>query len=232
MNRTLDVATSLGASLARFGGGMQVAAIGRRPKKRLELYEFEACPYCRKVREALSALDLEAIIYPCPKDGPRFRREATRRGGKAQFPFLVDPNTERELYESDDIVTYLFDQYGDGRVPLPLRLGPLTDVSSMLASAWRPTFGARYEASKAPRKPLELWSFEASPFSRIVRERLCALEIPYVLHNVAKGSPSRAAFIKRSGKMMVPYLVDPNTGTEMFESADIVDYLNRTYGER
>ena len=29
--------------------------------------------------------------------------------------------------------------------------------------------------------------------------------------------------------MMVPYLVDPNTGTEMFESADIKQYLLATY---
>jgi glutathione S-transferase len=64
-----------------------------------------------------------------------------------------------------------------------------------------------------------------------VRERLCALELPYVLHNVAKHSPGRAAFIKRSGKMMVPYLVDPNTKTEMFESAAIVAYLDRTYAK-
>jgi glutathione S-transferase len=31
--------------------------------------------------------------------------------------------------------------------------------------------------------------------------------------------------------MMVPYLVDPNTGVEMFESADIVRYLEETYAE-
>jgi len=30
--------------------------------------------------------------------------------------------------------------------------------------------------------------------------------------------------------MMVPYLVDPNTGTAMFESADITAYLLATYG--
>lgn len=29
---------------------------------------------------------------------------------------------------------------------------------------------------------------------------------------------------------MVPYLVDPNTGVAMFESADIVKYLFDTYG--
>ncbi|MDX2171164.1 MAG: glutathione S-transferase N-terminal domain-containing protein [Deltaproteobacteria bacterium] len=229
MNRALDVATSLAVSIVRLGGGLQVGNLGKRPKKRLELYEFEACPYCRKVREALSVLDLEATIYPCPKNGPRFRPEVVQRGGKAQFPFLVDPNTKRELYESDAIVAYLFEEYGDGGVPLALRLGPLTDVSSMLASAARPAFGARYIPSNPPKHPLELWSFEASPFCRIVRERLCALELPYVLHNVAKHSPSREAFVQRSGKMMVPYLVDPNTGAAMFESADIVAYLDRTY---
>jgi glutathione S-transferase len=183
------------------------------------------------VREALSMLDLEATIHPCPKGGPHFRKQVIARGGKAQFPFLVDPNTGRELYESDDIVAYLFAEYGDGSVPLSLRLGPLTDLSSFAASAARPGFGGRYVPARQPKTPLELWSFEASPFCRIARERLSALEIPYVLHNVAKGSPSRPKFVKRSGKMMVPYLVDPNTGTEMFESADIVAYLDRTYAK-
>ena len=62
-----------------------------------------------------------------------------------------------------------------------------------------------------------------------MRERLCELEIPYLLHNVAKGSSKRKEFIARSGKMMVPWLVDPNTGKEMFESADICTYLDKTY---
>ena len=232
MFRPLDVATSLAASVARLGAGLSVGPLGKRPRQRLELYEFEACPYCRKVRDALSMLDLEALVYPCPKGGPHFRKRVLERGGKAQFPFLVDPNTGRELYESDDIVAYLFAEYGDGHVPLALRLGPLTDLSSFAASAARPGFGGRYVPARQPKKPLELWSFEASPFCRIVRERLSALELPYVLHNVAKGSPSRAAFVERSGRMMVPYLVDPNSGTAMFESADIVAYLDRTYAKK
>lgn len=228
--RWLDVGSSLAASVASLGRGMSVGPLGERPQKRLALYEFEACPYCRKVREALSVLDLEAEIYPCPKRGPRFRPEVKRRGGKAMFPYLVDPNTGVEMYESDDIVRYLFERYGDGRVPAALGLGPLTDAGSFLASAVRPGFGAAYRGVRAPAEPLELYSFEASPYCRIVREQLCALEIPYVLHNVAKNSPNRAEFVARSGKMQVPYLVDPNTGEEMFESADIVRYLDRNYG--
>ncbi len=90
--------------------------------------------------------------------------------------------------------------------------------------------GGLARPNRAPERPLELWSFEASPYCRIAREALSELEIPYLLHNVAKKSPSRKAFVERSGKMMVPYLVDPNTGQEMFESADIVKYLRDTYG--
>jgi glutathione S-transferase len=62
-----------------------------------------------------------------------------------------------------------------------------------------------------------------------VREALSSLELPYRLHNVAKGSAKRAAFVERSGRMQVPYLADPNSGVEMFESADIVAYLERSY---
>jgi glutathione S-transferase len=229
MIRALDVATSVAATLARAGAGATVAALGHRPEQRLELYEFEGCPYCRKVREALSVLDLEATIWPCPKNGPRFRPELEQRGGKAQFPYLVDPNTGKELYESDDIVRYLFETYGDGQVPLLLSAGVLTDVSAGIASAWRAGNGRFYREARAPEQLLELWSFEASPFSRIAREALCTLELPYVLHNVARQSPSREAFVARSGKMQVPFLYDPNTQTELFESADIVAYLESTY---
>jgi glutathione S-transferase len=229
VNRVVDVATSFGVSMARLASGMQVGALGARPEQPLEVYEFESCPYCRKVREVLSILDLEALIRPCPKGGSRFRDEVKARGGKALFPYLVDPNTGKELYESDDIIAYLYQHYGIGAPPLFFRVGALGDANSMLASAWRPTGGTRFEPSRMPEQSLELYSFEASPFSRLVREKLCSLELPYLLHNVAKGSPSRPAFTQRSGKMMVPYLVDPNRSVEMFESADIVHYLDEIY---
>jgi glutathione S-transferase len=100
----------------------------------------------------------------------------------------------------------------------------------MLASWTRGLGGSRARPSRAPEKPLELWSFEVSPYCRLVREALCRLELPYLLHNVGKGSPRRPDFIARSGRMMVPYLADPNTGVAMFESAAIVAYLEKTYG--
>jgi glutathione S-transferase len=222
--RTLEVASSLAVSVARFGSGRRVTHAKRTPARYLELYEFEACPYCRKVREALSELDLDVIIRPCPKGGTRFRP------GKSKFPYLVDPNTGEAMGESDVIVRYLATTYGDGELPLGLRFGPLTNATSFVGSAFRLGEGRALRPARAPEKLLELWSFEASPYCRLVRETLTTLEIPYLLHNVAKGSSKRAAFVERTGKMMVPYLVDPNTGREMFESADIVSYLEATYG--
>jgi glutathione S-transferase len=150
------------------------------------------------------------------------------RGGKAQFPYLVDPNTGKEMYESDAIVRYLFAEYGDGEPPA-LLLGGWAALSGSLASALRLGAGTRAEPSRAPARPLQLWSFEASPFCRIVREKLCTLELPYRLYNVGKGSPSREAFVARSGRMQVPYLVDPARDVALFESAEIVAYLDRSY---
>jgi glutathione S-transferase len=230
MNRTFDVATSALASALSLGAGYAVTSRARQPEKLLELYEFEACPFCRKVRAALTCFDLEAMIYPCPRGG-RHRAEVKQRGGKEQFPYLVDPNTGKEMYESDDIIRYLADTYGDGRVPRRLSMGPLTLLSATLASGARLGRGRAARPAKVPALPLELWSFEVSPFCRIAREALCELQIPYQLHNVGRGSPRRESFVARSGKMMVPYLADPNTGKEMFESRDIVAYLERTYSE-
>ena len=252
-----DMATLIGASLARPGAGAFVAGYRAepsldyknptmdlpirefsetlpsiRPAKPLELYEYEACPFCRKVREAVSMLDLDVVVYPCPRSGTRYRAKVTDMGGKAQFPYLVDPNTKFASYESDRIIRYLFQTYGDGIVPLPLTLGPLTSASASLASAFRMGKGrqAKPGLPPTPAQPLEFWSYEASPFCRVVRERLCELELAHKVVTVARGSPKREQLVELAGKMQVPYLVDPNTGTQMFESADINAYLDRTYG--
>lgn len=35
-------------------------------------------------------------------------------GGQSQFPYMVDPNTKTSMYESDGIINYLFESYGEG----------------------------------------------------------------------------------------------------------------------
>ena len=217
------------ATALRFPLGYRVGQVGPRPEKRLELYEFEGCPFCRKVREALTMLDLACLVKPTPNGGTRFRPEGNERGGKTQFPLLIDPNLSLTLYESDAIVRHLYANYGTGKVPFGFRTGLFGNAMSALASLARAGEGSRARPSRAPEQPLELWSFELSPYSRRVREVMSELELSYVLHNVGPGSAAREGLRERAGKVQVPYLEDPNTGKKMLESREIVKYLESTY---
>ncbi|KAG0590577.1 hypothetical protein M758_1G100400 [Ceratodon purpureus] len=208
---------------------VEVANPGPRPEKPIEIYEFEGCPFCRKVREIVSILDIDVLFYPCPKDGPNFRPKANQMGGKKQFPYMVDPNTNIAMYESDDIIKYLVEKYGDGKVPVMLNLGVLTTITAGLALIGRGGKGSTYVPARLPEKPLELWAYESSPFCKIAREALSELELPHIYHSTARGSAKRDLLIQKTGKFQVPYLEDPNTGAAMFESHDIVEYLRKTY---
>jgi len=228
----VDFASSTAATLARLGSGAFVGHLGKRPPKVLELYEREGCPFSRKVREALSILDLDAVIHPCPEGGTRFRASVEERLGRFAIPLLIDPNAGVELTESDAIVRHLFASYGDDKVPLALRVTTVTDLTSRLASRLRGGKGTRVEPSRRPEELLELYGYEASPYCRIVREVLSTLELPYRLHNVARESPRRPSYIELAGKMQVPLLVDRTHGVKMLESRAIVRYLEDRYGAR
>ena len=243
-NRTLEVATSGFASIARlpFGSKVDEACIARPagavPKDPIILYEFEACPFCRRVREALSQLDLTVEVRPCPKDAVKHRTEVEALGGKLTFPFLVDPNTEAGkggMYESEDICRYLYATYGNGAE------FPEGIISTTVLTGWMPTLlragrgMTRYANATthagADLKPLTLFNYEGNQFARLAREALCELELPYTLFNCGKGSPKRATLTEVAGEgASVPYLVDPNTGQNVGESEEIVAYLCKTYG--
>ena len=244
--------TSLALTAARFGAGVVTQPRASRPQFLLELYEFEGCPYCRIVREALTELDLDALIKPSPHGGERFVHELVAKGGEFQVPYLHDPATNVWMYESADIIAYLYQTYGGGTVPLRWRAAALQQLGSGLAGLWRAGRGIRARPSVAPEKPLELYSFEASPYARLVRERMSELELPYILRSVGRSSATdwlppavrdafnvkpepqtlnRQVLLERAGRITVPYLIDPNTNVEMGESAAIIAYLEKTYAK-
>lgn len=209
----------------------ETSKLGPRPEKPIEIYEYESCPFCRKVREIVAVLDLDVLYYPCPRNGPNFRPKVLQMGGKKQFPYMVDPNTGVSMYESDNIIKYLVGKYGDGSVPFMLSLGLLTTLTEGFAMIGRLGKGQSYTPAKLPPKPLEVWAYEGSPFCKVVREVLVELELPHLQRSCARGSPKRQILIEKAKHFQVPYLEDPNTGVQMFESADIVEYLRATYAQ-
>ena len=249
MGNTLRAVWSLVPSLVRMARGAVVKGHRKRPEKTLELYDGEFCPFCRYVREILTELDLDVVIYPVPKKGGRFKPQLKDLAGKTAVPFLYDPNTGQGIGDSEAIAKYLYAEYGpEGKTVPARRLG-----TSLAATLLRGKSGMFARPGKAPDQLLELYSFEASPYARLVRETLCEMEIPYLLHNVGKAPGSMVEWLppglrtqikkdyvpptenrrklqERGGRMQVPYLVDPNTGTAMYESAEIQRYLLTTYG--
>jgi glutathione S-transferase len=234
---SVDDAHSWAASALRGTRGLLVVASSRehppRPALPLELYDFEACPYCRKVREVMTELDLSYISRACPKGATRNRRELVARGGRQQVPYLLDPNTGVAMYESEEIITYLDTTYGAGRRWSDRILAPWNTATAVAASIVRPR-GRRVrpgvEGREPPKEALILYNIEASPYCRKVREALVELDLDVMIENVGKGSRRREELAHRGGKVRVPYLIDPNEDVGLYESDAIVAYLEATYG--
>ena len=91
-------------------GSRVVSEHVQSPVELLVLYNMESSPYCRKVREALTELDLAYICKNAPK-GSRAREQLLKEGSKMMVPFLIDPNHDVKMYESDQIVEYLYRTY-------------------------------------------------------------------------------------------------------------------------
>ncbi|ELZ30040.1 glutaredoxin [Halogeometricum pallidum JCM 14848] len=79
----------------------------------LTLYELEGCPYCAKVTDKLAELDLEYDSVMVPRSHGE-RTEVEEVSGQTGVPVLVDEEHGVEgMAESDDIVEYLDETYGN-----------------------------------------------------------------------------------------------------------------------
>lgn len=238
---------SLLASTARGWRGTQILRKARTPIQMLVVFDRENDPNCRLLRELLTELQLDALIQPCPIGGNRFARKLPHG---AKLPYLIDHDQGLHADGLQACLTHVLEHYAEagwlrGTLgSLPMRL------SSRLASTLRGDAGEHVHASRAARKPLELYSFESSPYSRLVRERLCELQLPWILRSFGKeqladwGPPNlrlslkpwtpkpgglREKMLTDTGKAQVPYLIDPNAGVELFESMRILAHLDRQY---
>ncbi|RXK50459.1 glutathione S-transferase N-terminal domain-containing protein [Halorientalis pallida] len=78
---------------------------------------------------------------------------------------------------------------------------------------------------------ITLYRLQACPFCERVVRKLEAYDLDYRSRFVEPMHSDRDVVKRISGKRTVPAMVDEATGVTMSESANIVDYLDRTYGD-
>jgi glutathione S-transferase len=78
---------------------------------------------------------------------------------------------------------------------------------------------------------MTLYRLQACPFCERVVRLLDEYDIDYRSRFVEPMHSDRNVVKRLSGKRTVPALVDDNTGATLTESANIVSYLETTYGD-
>lgn len=79
--------------------------------------------------------------------------------------------------------------------------------------------------------PLTLYRLHGCPYCERVARVLEEYDLPYRSRFVAGEHSRRDAVAREAGTRSVPVLIDPDRGVTMAESARIVEYLDRTYGD-
>ncbi len=77
---------------------------------------------------------------------------------------------------------------------------------------------------------ITLYRLEACPYCERVVRTLDEYDLSYTSRFVEPMHSDRNAVARLTNKRTVPALVDERTGVTMAESANIVEYLDRTYG--
>lgn len=81
------------------------------------------------------------------------------------------------------------------------------------------------------QQTITLYRLQACPYCERVVRVLSELGLDYQSRFVEPLHSERNVVKRLTGVRTVPVLVDENTGVTMAESANIVDYLERTYGD-
>ena len=83
---------------------------------------------------------------------------------------------------------------------------------------------------------LELYQAEGCPYSENAREKLSELGLSYVVHNPRSedgetlNDQTHDELLSIGGEDQIPFLIDHQRDESMYESDDIIEYLEEHYG--
>jgi glutathione S-transferase len=87
------------------------------------------------------------------------------------------------------------------------------------------------DSTETGDSPITLYRLQACPFCERVVRVLDEYDLAYDSRFVEPMHSDRNVVARLTGKRTVPAIVDERTGVTMSESANIVDYLENTYGD-
>lgn len=77
----------------------------------LTLYVKTGCPYCKKVLDELQDMDASYDVRNVAD--PENLQQLMEYGGQKQEPFLYSKEEDVNMYESENIIRYLHERFGN-----------------------------------------------------------------------------------------------------------------------
>lgn len=218
----------------------------REDRKSLKLYSYVGCPFCRKVDVVVSLLALDVEYFACPRTtfkkygsitDSRFRKALKDIGGKAQFPYMVDDNTDESIYESEDIAKYLIQNYSTSKtLPKSYSLMKKYSFTLFLRNLFRPLQedGLMAVPSSHPKEKLVLWGRFGDSGTMKARETLTSLEQNYIFRTLPFGANDKIKLFQKlypKNDYKKCLLVDGDEERVISGGKKVSDYLFKTYGK-
>ena len=231
------------ASALRFSRGTKVCSAAAssnaevpRPAKPLILYSYEGNQFCRLVREVLTELDIPYELKSVGKGSPRRADMAKITGGSTQCPYLIDPSTKTTIFESADIIKYLYSNYALWTPPneilqaasaivtpllkpiykelAPLQAGSIRDDSAEYLKEITEVKALVEEEISS--NPVVVYTYSLSPFCTEAKELMDNLDINYKEISLGsewipgliseEGTKKRVALGELTGQTSLPHI--------------------------
>jgi glutaredoxin len=84
--------------------------ISNESKTMLTLYHLPSCPFCQRVVDFAEKLNIQLELKDI-SDDEVIEAELVEKGGKLQVPYLIDVEKNISMYDSNDIIEHLRENY-------------------------------------------------------------------------------------------------------------------------